>query len=142
MESFTNNLKYEVLCYAARGHSTGRDTCNAKEGNPFGPFWNRFNIDFDNSEFFGPLSYDPSFDTGENDWAHRFPPSKYPVLAFSGAPGAFPVLEKHVHLQQYLKWSDLIVKQADAFLNGFKEQADAPFIAIHLRNGQDFVRWI
>jgi hypothetical protein len=60
-------------------------------------------------------------------------------LAFSGVPGAFPVAEKNVHLQKYLKWSDSIEKQADEFISSFKTKNDEKFIALHLRNGNDFV---
>lgn len=63
----------------------------------------------------------------------------YPVLAFSGAPGAFPVLEKNVQLQKYLKWSDAIEKKADDFIKSFKPDENAKLIGIHLRNGVDFV---
>lgn len=124
------------MCYASRGGGS----CNAKDGNPFGPYWNRFNIDFDDDEFYGPLGYDTSFGNDKINWFNRFPSSEYPVLAFTGAPGAFPVAEKNVHLQKYLKWSDSIQEKADNFISNFKNgNNDAKFIGIHLRNGVDFV---
>ncbi|EEC01803.1 GDP-fucose protein O-fucosyltransferase, putative [Ixodes scapularis] len=43
-----------VLCYQGRGGGS----CQAKEGNPFGPFWDTFQVDFDASEFYAPLHYD------------------------------------------------------------------------------------
>jgi peptide-O-fucosyltransferase len=76
----------------------------------------------------------------DGGWNKKFPPSEYKVLAFSGAPGAFPVEEKNVHLQKYLKWSDFIEKQADDFIKSFKSAPGEKFIALHLRNGIDFVR--
>lgn len=33
-----------AFCYMARG-STNESSCNAKDGNPFGPFWDTFGID-------------------------------------------------------------------------------------------------
>ena len=48
-----------VFCYRSRmgGKDDVPDSCNAKNGNPFGPFWNNFNIDFDSDEFYGPLQW-------------------------------------------------------------------------------------
>lgn len=120
----------------ARHDSTG---CNAKEGNPFGPYWDRFGVDFDGDEFYGPLGYDPSFGDDKQKWTEKYPGSIYPVLAFTGAPGAFPVQEKNVHLQKYLKWSDAINDEAQAFIDKFKTDPADKFIGIHLRNGIDFV---
>ncbi len=41
-----------ALCYTHR-QGTQKASCNAKEGNPFGPFWDTFGIDFDRSETYG-----------------------------------------------------------------------------------------
>ena len=56
------------------------ETCNAKEGNPFGPFWDTFGVDFDGgSEFYGPLNYDVHHQHGMVDrWMERYPPDLYP----------------------------------------------------------------
>lgn len=115
------------------------DGCSAKEGNPFGPYWDKFGIDFDADEFFGPLGYDPSFKDDKAKWTSKYPADKYPVLAFTGAPGAFPVQEKNVHLQKYLKWSDKIDNEAQSFIDKFKKNPSDKLIGIHLRNGIDFV---
>ena len=120
----------------ARFESTN---CSAKEGNPFGPYWDRFGVDFDTDEFYGPLGYDTTFKNDKEEWNAKYPANKYPVLAFTGAPGSFPVQEKNVVLQKYLKWSDFIDEKAQHFIDKFKNQPDEKFIAIHLRNGIDFV---
>ncbi|CAF4340400.1 unnamed protein product, partial [Rotaria sordida] len=62
-------------------------SCHAKDGNPFGPFWSYFNIDFDDDIYFQPLFYDI---INPNSWNTKYPSTKYPVLAFSGPPGSFP----------------------------------------------------
>ena len=72
-------------------------------------------------------------------WNTKYPPSKFPVLAFTGAPGAFPVSEHDVHLQKYLKWSDVIESKADKFLGQIKDNPEDKFIGLHMRNGIDFV---
>lgn len=65
----------------ARGQGTD---CNAKEGNPFGPFWNTFDIDFVKSEFYGPLNYDVHHQDMAIKWNKRYPsqtsPGKHPFL--------------------------------------------------------------
>jgi len=58
-----------AFCYKSRHNS--EVTCNAKEGNPFGPFWNTFNIDFDESAFYGPLHYDTHDEVNAENWAKK-----------------------------------------------------------------------
>lgn len=60
-----------MVCYGAR--IGGRDgTCNAKEGNPFGPFWDTFDIDFDYSEFYSPLHYELSSVRDRQEWMDKY----------------------------------------------------------------------
>jgi peptide-O-fucosyltransferase len=73
------------------------------------------------------------------EWNTRYPSAKYPVLAFTGQPGAFPVQEINVPLQKYIKWSDGINKRADEVIAKLKSEPSDRFIALHLRNGVDFV---
>ena len=67
----------------------------------------------------------------------RYSPDQHPVLAFKGAPARFPVLPKHRHLQQYLKWSKMKNAEADEYINN--TIGDVPYLAIHLRMGIDWV---
>lgn len=71
------------FCYTQR---TGEqaNSCNAKSGNPFGPFWDTFNIDFVSSEFYGPLNYDVHNSVMINKWQQQYPSDEWPVLAFTG----------------------------------------------------------
>ncbi|XP_033103515.1 GDP-fucose protein O-fucosyltransferase 1-like [Anneissia japonica] len=112
------------------------DTCAMKEGNPFGPFWDNFNIDFDNYRSYQPLSYSTNQHNIREKWDERFPVSTFPVLAFSGAPASFPVTEENRKLHYFLRWSDYINKEADDFIA--KELSNGPFVGIHLRRGSDF----
>ncbi|XP_057651845.1 GDP-fucose protein O-fucosyltransferase 1 [Diorhabda carinulata] len=123
------------FCYMARG--TG-DTCSAKEGNPFGPFWDTYNVDFVGSEFYGPLHYDTHHHNMTNLWREKYSPSKWPVLAFTGAPASFPVQQENIHLQKYLEWSDSIEREANSFIKN--KLPKGAFVGIHLRNGIDWVR--
>jgi len=59
-----------VVCYQARHGDSGND-CNAKDGNPFGPFWDTFNIDFERSEYYGPLSFDTEHAGVAKKWHKR-----------------------------------------------------------------------
>ncbi|XP_054721063.1 GDP-fucose protein O-fucosyltransferase 1-like [Uloborus diversus] len=143
MESFMQNIaptiwpqgKRKVFCYSSRGD--GND-CNAKDGNPFGPFWDTFDVDFDESVFYNPLHYDVHYHDTSKRWNKRFPPEEYPVLAFTGAPAPFPVQEENRKLQEYLIWSDLVLKKAKDFIKSMEPKG--PFVGIHLRNGMDWVR--
>lgn len=64
-----------AFCYMARG---GSESCNAKEGNPFGPFWDTFNIDFISSEFYGPLHYDVHHSNMVSKWNEKYPAERFP----------------------------------------------------------------
>lgn len=143
MEYFMKNLapsiwppgNRTVFCFTSRGNS---NDCNAKDGNPFGPFWDTFNVDFDYSEFYSPLNYDIYYHNMADKWNKRYPPEKFPVLAFTGAPASFPVQKENRDLHQYLEWSDDIKKKATKFIKS--TLPPSVFVGIHLRNGIDWNR--
>lgn len=57
-------------------------------------FYFQFNIEFSDSEYFGPnLNYDVNRGEMAKQWNNKFPVEKWPVLAFTGAPAAFPLTE-------------------------------------------------
>jgi len=123
------------FCYSDRGNGNG---CHAKDGNPFGPFWDTFNIDFSGSERYGPLTFDVARKDIAKKWITKYPTDQWPVLAFVGAPASFPVSVENVNLHKYLVWSDNIQKQAKNFIKSKLPRGG--FIGIHLRNGIDWVR--
>ena len=59
---------FSVFCYSSRG---GEGECKAKEGNPFGPFWDTFDIDFDEDVFYGPLYYDTENKQSADKWKEK-----------------------------------------------------------------------
>ncbi|KAK9882489.1 hypothetical protein WA026_021831 [Henosepilachna vigintioctopunctata] len=125
------------FCYMERGTSAIK-SCNAKEGNPFGPFWDTYSIDFDGSEFYGPLHYDVYHHNMAEQWNNKYPAQKFPVLAFTGAPASFPVQQENRELQKYLEWSNQVTMKAETFLKEILPKG--AFVGIHLRNGIDWVR--
>jgi len=143
MEDFMENVapilwpedQRTSFCYMARGQGSG---CNAKEGNPFGPFWDTFGVDFAKSEFYGPLNYDVHHQDMARKWNDKYPPQEIPVLAFTGAPASFPVQAENRNLHQYLVWSTKIKNQAIDFIRSTLPVG--PFVGIHLRNGVDWTR--
>jgi len=145
MEAFMKDLAPSIwppekrisFCYMERGK--GRKGCDAKDGNPFGPFWDNFNIDFVESEIFGPkLQHNVKYDAeGKSNWELRYSGQEWPVLAFVGPPSGFPVDEQNAQLQKYLKWQDHIEDKAKKFIATLPK---GPFIGIHLRNGADWSR--
>ncbi|XP_005107852.1 GDP-fucose protein O-fucosyltransferase 1 [Aplysia californica] len=146
METFMQDLadtvwppeKRKSFCYMARHGKDKGAECNAKDGNPFGPFWDWFNIDFRGSVLYEPLFYDTHRPKEMEEWRRRFPSSEYPVWAFVGPPAAFPVTSANAKLQRYVKWSETYAEQASAFIK--KNIPEGPFVGIHLRNGPDFER--
>ena len=70
------------------------------------------------------------------EWQNRYPAEKYPVLAFTGAPAAFPVQKENIAIQEYLIWNDEMNRLADSFIRD--KLPRGPFIGIHLRNGADW----
>uniref|UniRef100_A0A7E4ZW71 GDP-fucose protein O-fucosyltransferase 1 n=1 Tax=Panagrellus redivivus TaxID=6233 RepID=A0A7E4ZW71_PANRE len=113
-------------------------SCNAKEGNPFGPFWDYSRIDFVRDVYYGEVirsGYDLGRHGAKSAWEVNYPAETYPVLAFTGAPGAFPVNAEDRHLQKYLKFRPRITDKAFKFI---KESLPRPFVGIHLRNNVDW----
>ena len=151
MERFFEELAGEVwplskrisFCYASRqSHSVDDNNkegvCNAKNGNPFGPFWDTFNVNFVESQTYGPLHYDVHFTNVAKDWTEKFPANNWPVLAFTGAPAPYPVQKENVLLHKYLKWNDYLLNKAENFIK--TQLPKGPFIGVHLRNGVDWER--
>ncbi|XP_067016169.1 GDP-fucose protein O-fucosyltransferase 1-like [Acropora muricata] len=141
MEVFMKNIASRVwppgkrigFCYSLSG-----DKCRMKEGNPFGPFWDHFNIDFDDYRQHSGLLWDTEEHWVRDGWKNRFPVSDFPVIALMGAPGSFPVKTENTWLQKYVQWSARIESEAKKYIA--EVLRDEPFLAIHLRNGIDFER--
>ena len=59
----------------------------------------------------------------------------HPVVALKGAPAKFPIAASNRNIQRHFIWSDAIEREIKE-----KFTAERPFVGIHLRNGQDWVR--
>lgn len=131
-----------AFCYTARYGIGGKGAevkgCNPKNGNPFGPFWDTFDVDFIDSEFYEPLNYDVHHREMGDKWNEKYPADRWPVLAFTGAPGSFPVQIENRNLQKYLVWSDRIQMLSKNFIKNYLPKG--AFIGVHFRNGVDWVR--
>ena len=63
---------------------------------------------------------------------------RYPVIAFTGAPAAFPVQQQNLPLQQFVVWQEKWTSRARTWLQ--ENLPPGPFVGVHLRNGGDWVR--
>jgi peptide-O-fucosyltransferase len=59
------------FCYSYRKGAVA-ESCNAKEGNPFGPFWDTFDVGFSRSVSYGPLHYDVHNTEVAATWRKRY----------------------------------------------------------------------
>lgn len=60
-------------CHSPTSLSTseGREDCDMKLGNPFGPFWDEFSVEFDRSEF-TRLAYRIDYSTILEKWQEKY----------------------------------------------------------------------
>ena len=134
-----------VFCWAPRTGLTADPNllgCHATEGNPFGPFWRHVGVlRFSGEQFFGDKTGDVDTESEgvRQRWINEFPPSQFPVLAFSSAPAAFPVQQSHRWLQRFIQWTGQIEAEADEIINSkFGGKGEIRLVAVHLRNGPDW----
>jgi len=124
-----------AFCYTAR-RGPDQNSCNAKDGNPFGPFWDHHHVKFDGSVMYGPLSFDVHRQNDVDNWMTKYPADRFPVLAFTGAPASFPVQEENVNLQKYLMHNSKWIKKAKLWIKNNLPKGQ--FVGVHLRNGIDW----
>ncbi|KAF1747582.1 hypothetical protein GCK72_024047 [Caenorhabditis remanei] len=150
MQEFTKKImpkvwppeKRKAFCWTPRRAIYDKEAepgCHAKEGNPFGPYWDHLGVTFVGDEYFGdiPGGFDLNQLGSRKKWDEKFSSEEFPVLAFSSAPAAFPSKGKVWNIQKYLRWSSRITEQAKKYIANHLQR---PFVAVHLRNDADWVR--
>lgn len=122
-----------IFCYSKRS-GPRTDDCNPMDGSPHGPFWRRAAgvSHFVESIFYSPLTHNRHH---ARDWIQHY--RRYRVIAFVGAPAAFPTNAEAVLLQKYIRFSNA----AKLTARGYKELRTfppGPYIGVHLRHGSDW----
>ncbi|XP_022082828.1 GDP-fucose protein O-fucosyltransferase 1-like [Acanthaster planci] len=92
------------------------------------------------------LRFDVNFSADErakgaikNLWSNSFSPQSHPVLAFNGPIGIFPMIAGNRYLQKYLRWADTAYfAVAQVYIS--ETFGKDIWVAIHLRNGEDWVK--
>lgn len=100
--------------------------CKTKQGNPFGPFWDHFHIDFVGDRGIQLRS----------NWRITHPPEKHFVIALRGAPATFPVLPEHKYISEFIAWNEDFQLSADAWI---ASHLSLPFLGVHVRAGSDWL---
>lgn len=140
-EKLWPNNKRIAFCYQKRkSHGVGAgaadDACASKSGNPSGPFWEHYGVDFVGAELHAPLLYDtvrvPDL---SRKWSKRYPADKWPVIAFAGSPAPYPVLPENAGLQRYFRWSEQVLERGRLLR---QRLSPGRYLAAHLRIGSDW----
>ena len=113
--------------YCPQATKDARVDCRTKQGNPFGPFWDAFHIDF-----LGDRGIPPGAALGE-----ALPPRVHFVVAMRGAPASFPEKPEHRQIARYIDWTATRHAAADAWI---ARHLPRPLVAAHLRAGADWKR--
>lgn len=71
----------------------------------------------------------------KEEWSHRFPPSKYPVLVLAFAPVPCPATAADHIEQKHLAFAAPWRSRAEVFI---RENLEEPWIAVHARHGPDW----
>uniref|UniRef100_A0A1I8GV68 GDP-fucose protein O-fucosyltransferase 1 n=2 Tax=Macrostomum lignano TaxID=282301 RepID=A0A1I8GV68_9PLAT len=121
-----------VFCHSAREDGT----CQAKVGNPFGPFWDAFGVNFDRDEFYGNTAGSSLGDS--ESWQRNYPSNRWPVLAFMGAPASFPAQPKHLGLHRHVAFNEEFLESLNLLMEA--NDLQRPILGVHLRNNVDFSR--
>ncbi|VDM79877.1 unnamed protein product, partial [Strongylus vulgaris] len=84
--------------------------CHPKEGNPFGPYWDKIGVSFVNDAYFGdiPGGFDLTAKGSKSEWLDKFSAVDFPVLAFPSPPAPFPSKSNTWELQRYVQDSELV----------------------------------
>ncbi|EDQ88705.1 uncharacterized protein MONBRDRAFT_25935 [Monosiga brevicollis MX1] len=137
MEDFMTRLAPHVWplnqrhMYCSRYDPAQPVDCRTKQGNPFGPFWDHFGIDF-----VGDRGID--YLLPHSEWPQRYDPRNgHAVIAMRGAPATFPEKPEHRALARFVEWRSDRLAMAQAFID---QHLPRPYLAVHIRAGTDWKR--